>query len=112
VLSAPVTPTLSITVSAGPSGVSTLSYSAGSTIPITANVALGGSAVSNAAVVFTITDPTGRSSSRKVTTSSGVASWNYKVGPKDPKGTYKVTATATYGSSTASSGTPATFVVN
>lgn len=112
VLSAPVTPTLSITVSAGPSGVSTLSYSAGSTIPVTANVALGGSAVSNAAVVFTITDPTGRSSTRKVMTTSGVATWNYKVGPKDPKGTYQVTATATYGSSTVSSSTPAKFVVN
>jgi hypothetical protein len=104
-------PTLAIGVSAGP--LTLAAYTAGSTVPVAAHVTFGSAPASAAAVVFTITDPTGRSSSRKTTTdSNGAANWPYKIGARDPKGTYRVTASATYGSSSAAVLTPATFTVN
>src|SRR5207247_7660579 len=73
-----------------------------STVPITATVLQGTALVSGASVTFTLTRADNSTTSKTVlTTSTGKATWNYKVNPKGPTGLYKVTAQATYGSQTA-----------
>ena len=53
----------------------------------------------------------GVKSTQTATTSwTGQATWNYKFGPKDPKGIYYVIAQAASGSQTATSNT-ATFTL-
>jgi hypothetical protein len=42
--------------------------------------------------------------------STGTATWSYKIGPKDPKGAWSAVAQATFNSQTATSNT-ATFTV-
>ena len=60
---------------------------------------------------FTLTKPNGLTATKTVAaSSSGVAVWNYRLGPKDPKGTYSVNAMATYNSLSSTSNT-ATFSV-
>jgi M6 family metalloprotease-like protein len=90
---------LTVTVS-----VPSSSYTLGSTVPITAAVQSGTSPVSGAAVVFTMTEPNGSTSTKKATTdANGTAVWNYMLNPRDPTGTYSVTAKATYGGQTVTS---------
>ena len=99
-------PPLSVTLA-----ISGSTFSARSTVPITATVLSGNLPTSGATVQFTMTKPNGTKSTYTGTTNAnGQVAWNYKFGPKDPSGTYKVTATATRGSQTAQS-TAATFVV-
>ncbi len=48
-------------------------------------------------MTFTLTKPNGNTTTKTVSAgSNGVASWNYKLGPKDPTGSYSVSAVATY----------------
>jgi M6 family metalloprotease-like protein len=76
------------------------------TVPISATVLLAGNPAVGAAVQFTMTKPNGTTATSTQTTgSSGKAVWNYRVGPRDPKGTYTITATASFsGQSTSASG--------
>ena len=88
-------------------------YLARQTVKMTATVTSGpaGPPASGASVVFSMTKASGATTTKTVTAnSSGVATWNYKLNPKDPKGTYTVRATATHSSLTS---TPAstTFVL-
>ena len=107
-----VAPTVSISVPSGPN--SDGSYPARSTVAITATVTSGGSPVA-ASVVFTMTKPDGKTATKTVTSKSttGKATWSYRLGPKDPKGTYSVRAQATYNGQTGSTdpNNPVTFVV-
>jgi hypothetical protein len=58
-----------------------------------------------------MTDPSGQISTKIVTAdSTGKAVWSYKIGAKDPLGSYSVSASATYNSLTATSN-PASFTV-
>jgi hypothetical protein len=46
-------------------------------------------------------EPNNTTNTKNATTSSnGTASWSYRLGPKDPKGTYLVSAQVTYGGQT------------
>jgi hypothetical protein len=104
----PAPPVLSVVVS-----VPASSYTSGSTIPISSTVKLGASPVSAASVTLTMTNPKGVITTKKATTTTnGVAIWSYKPGPKDPKGTYQVSAKVSYNTQTAASSIPATFTIN
>lgn len=86
-------------------------YAPRSTVSMTATVLTGSSPASGASVLFTMTKPSGAQTTKTaLTDASGKAVWSYKLGPKDPKGTYSVIAMATYGSQTATS-SPASFTV-
>jgi hypothetical protein len=61
-------------------------------------------------VVFTMVSPSGISTKKATTDSSGTAAWSVKLNPKAPRGSYMVSAQATFGSQTATS-TTATFTV-
>lgn len=79
-------------------------YAWRSTVPMTATVTSGGNQASGASVKFTLVKATGSTSTKTLTAgSSGQATWSYKLSPKDPKGTYSVSATATYNSLTGTS---------
>ena len=53
---------------------------------------------------FTLTKPDGTKAVGKVTSgSNGTATWQYKIGTKDPIGTYSIVSSATYQSQTATS---------
>lgn len=81
-------------------------YAARSTVPMTAVVTSGGNAAAGASVKFTLVKANGSTATKTVTAgSNGQATWSYKLSPKDPKGTYSVSATATYNSLTGSSNT-------
>ena len=88
-------------------------YGRGQTVTITATVKSGDSPAAGASVVFKMTKPgTTKTTKKNVTAnSSGVAVWNYTIGRRDPLGNYSVSATATLGSQTAASSTPAFFSV-
>jgi uncharacterized protein YfaS (alpha-2-macroglobulin family) len=78
---------------------------------MTATVLSNGGAASGAPVVFTLTKPDGKKTTKTVAANtSGVATWNYRLGPKDPIGSYQVSAVATYNGMTGTSNT-ATFMV-
>jgi len=86
-------------------------FSKGSTVPITAKVVQGTTGVSGVSVQFTLFYPNGSTATRKVTTdSTGQAVWNYRVGQRDPKGSYQVSAQAKLNGQAASS-TPASFSI-
>jgi uncharacterized protein YfaS (alpha-2-macroglobulin family) len=86
-------------------------FSKGSTVPITAKVVQGTTGVSGVPVQFTLFYPNGSTATRKVTTdSTGQAVWNYRVGQRDPKGSYQVSAQAKLNGQAASS-TPASFSI-
>jgi uncharacterized membrane protein len=92
-------PSLSITLS-----VPTLSFSRSSTVPLTARVTQGAARAPGASVLFTIVRPDSRTVVKTVTTdSTGQATWKYRVGPKDLKGAYTVTAWVTLGSQSSTS---------
>lgn len=90
--------------------VPSLPVSLNSSVAITALVTQGSAGAAGATVVFSLVSPNGTSTKRATADSGGRASWNYKVNPKAPRGSYTVTAQATLGSQTATSA-PATFVV-
>lgn len=98
--------TANVTVIAAPSLMVNVSvpgstFSTRSTIPISSLVSNGGVPVSGASVTFTLTFPNGSSLSQASTTNSnGTATWNYKLGPRSPSGTYAVSAKATLTSGT------------
>jgi hypothetical protein len=98
----PPTVPLSITVNAPP-------YPTRNTENITAAVSQG-AAVPGATVVFTMIAPNGISTKKATTDSTGEASWNFKVNPKAPRGSYMVSAQVTVGSQSVTSST-ATFTV-
>lgn len=94
----------SLTVPAGP-------YAPRSTVKIVATATLGSSPASGASVHFTLVKPGGSTTTKDTTTgSTGQAVWTYRLGPKDPKGTYSVSATVTLGSQTVTTA-PASFTV-
>jgi M6 family metalloprotease-like protein len=103
----PTTPTtpvpLSITVNAPPAPIR-------NTESISAVVTQGTGGASGATVVFTMVSPSGISTKKATTDSSGTAAWSVKLNPKAPRGSYMVSAQATFGSQTATS-TTATFTV-
>jgi M6 family metalloprotease-like protein len=95
----PSTFAISVSIAGGP-------FTKNSTVPITAKVTQNGVAAANATVDFKIAYANGIVATKKMTTDAGgQAVWSYKVGPKDPKGTYYVSAQAKSGSQTASSAT-------
>jgi len=105
-----------VTVTASPAvkvGVSTpsLTYTVRQTVSMAATVLYGVTPAAGASVNFTMTNPSGSTSSKTVTTdSTGRAVWNYKIGTKGPLGVYSVTASASYNSEMGTSNT-ASFTV-
>ncbi len=84
------------------------SYPRGSTVVITAYVANGSSPMAGATVGLKIRKADGKTASANVTTNAaGVAKYDYRMKPRDPVGTYQVTATKSGSTTTAT----ATFVV-
>ncbi|MBI4442829.1 MAG: hypothetical protein HY649_05580 [Acidobacteria bacterium] len=79
---------------------------------MTATVRSGTTLLSGASGQFTMTrQANNKSTTKTVTTgSNGIATWKYKLQPKDPLGIYTVTAVATYGSQSATSA-PVTFTL-
>jgi M6 family metalloprotease-like protein len=91
--------------------VSGSAFSAHQTVTATATAMNGTSPAQGAAVTFTMTKANGSTVTAKATAdASGRASWSYKVGQKDPSGTYSVSTKATYNSETATSA-PVSFTV-
>jgi len=79
-------------------------YAPRSTVPMTAMVISGGNPAAGASVVFTLNKPGGKTATKTVAADSGGrAVWSYRLGPKDPNGTYSVSATVTYNSLTGTS---------
>lgn len=82
--------------------VANSTYSARQTVSMTANVQNSGTPVAGASVTFTMTKSNGSKATSTVRAdSTGKATWGYKLGPKDPRGTYSVLAQASSGSQTA-----------
>jgi len=75
----------------------------------TAIVTAGATMIAGATVTFNMTKPDGSTASGTGTTSNGQVVWSYKIGPKDPSGTYTVRSTAVY--KTQSAVTSTTFNV-
>ncbi|MBI3934167.1 MAG: hypothetical protein HY316_05715, partial [Acidobacteria bacterium] len=86
-------------------------YQPRSTVTMTATVTSGGSPASGASVKFVLTKPNGTTSRTVTANSSGVATWKYKLSPRDPNGDYSVTGQATYNGLTGDPSTAATFTV-
>jgi minor extracellular protease Epr len=116
------TGTANVTVVAAPSvtvtaSVPSPSYTRRSTVPITATVLNGGTPASGASVTFTMTRADGSTVTQSATTGSkGTATWNYKLNPKSPTGTYSVVAQAVLNSTGAAgaqgaTSNPVTFTV-
>jgi M6 family metalloprotease-like protein len=90
---------------------SATSYATRSTVTMTAQVRSGTLPASGASVTFRMVGPDGSLTVKTVATgSNGVATWAYKLSPKDVAGMYSVTVTATSGSMTAAAN-PVTFTV-
>jgi hypothetical protein len=88
------------------------SYKTGSWVTITARVSAGGSPVSGATMNFTVAKPNGQELSSSATSASdGTATYRFRVGRKDPTGTYGVTANANVNNSVFGSATTG-FSVN
>jgi M6 family metalloprotease-like protein len=99
-------PPLTVTVAASPSNISL-----GGTVKITATVQSGTNPAVSASVTFTMTDPKGGKTTKKMTTATnGTAVWSYKSNKRDPAGTYSVTATATYGGQAATTSPGTSFL--
>jgi hypothetical protein len=70
---------------------------------LSATVKTGSTPMASVSVTFAVKNPLGKTTSYNATTNgSGVAKVNVKLKPKDPKGSYAVTATATSGTLTGS----------
>jgi len=91
--------------------VGSSTYAPKSVVSMTAIVLSGANPAASASVVFRLTKADGSVTTKStITDVTGKASWSYRLGPKDPTGTYSLTVTATYGSLTATGG-PVTFTV-
>ena len=92
--------TANVTVMTPPSFMVTASlpgssFAARSIVPITAVVSNGGTPTSGASVTFTLTTPSGNTTTQTATTgSTGSATWNFKTSARSLAGTYSVTAQA------------------
>jgi len=87
-------------------GVSTgrTTYTVRDTVSINVSAWYGTKPAPNAPIRVTITDPSGVTTAKNLTTNStGQATWNYKTSAKSPVGLYAVIATATYNAQTATS---------
>jgi hypothetical protein len=74
----------------------------GGTVAMTATVLANGSPVSGATVVFTMRTAAGKIQTFNATTkATGIATASYKLKPKDPKGTWQLSITASKDGSTA-----------
>ena len=105
-LTAMAAPTMTASLSASAS-----SYSTRQTISMTTHVLSGSTPVAGASVTFTITEANGSKTTKSaVTDSKGNAVCTYKLGPKDPKGSWSAVAQAAYSSQTVISNV-ATFTV-
>src|SRR5262249_36117956 len=72
-----------------------------SIVPITATVLNGGNPSVGSVVTFTLVTASGGSFVQSMTTGTdGTTTWNYKLSPKSPIGTYTVKAQATTGAGT------------
>jgi hypothetical protein len=79
-------------------------YTKGQTVSLTATVLSGSSPAAGASVTFTMTKAGVSTATNTVTAdSTGKAAWNYRIGQKDPKGSYSVVTQVTYNSRTAGS---------
>ena len=89
------------------------SYVERSKVTMTATVTVGGAAAPGASVLFTMTKKENGSTTTKIVAanSSGVATWSYKLNPKNPSGTYTVKARATYNSLTGADSAEVSFTV-
>ncbi|MBB3121695.1 MG2 domain-containing protein [Pseudoduganella violacea] len=82
------------------------SYSAGQTVSMSASVKTGSITVGGAKVTLTINQPNGTVVTQSATTgSNGVASFSYRLGRKNVGGTYRVSATASGGTLSATGAT-------
>jgi hypothetical protein len=82
----PAAPTLTV-------ATDTASYAAGSTVYIRATVLNGAAAASGVSVNLKITSPAGKVTTATVVTgSTGVATYKFRTGRKDPRGNYQVVA--------------------
>jgi len=85
-----IPPSLTVAVSVPATG-----FTLRSTVPIAATVLNSGAPASGASVTFTLTSPNGAATTQAATaSSSGTATWSYKLGPKSVTGTYSVSAQA------------------
>ena len=81
-------------------------YSSRQTVPVTATVWDGSATGSGAGVTFKIVRPDASETTKTLASdSTGKATWGYRISPKDPTGTYTVTARAILGSKSATSNT-------
>ena len=102
----PPPPPISMTLSLSSATVRTKS-----TITATVQVLSGTTPVAGAAVTFRMTRSNGSVLTQNATTNaSGYATWSHKIAANEPRGTYSVTAQASWSGQTASAG-PATFTV-
>jgi len=86
-------PSLSVSLS-----VPSSTFSRKSSVPITATVLTGGNPVASASVTFTLVTAGGSKFVQSTTTGTGgTSTWNYRLSPKSPTGTYTVTAQVTSG---------------
>ena len=89
------TPTPTPTPAPAPTLSMTLATTGGRDYSVTANLKLGGVALPGVRVTFVVTSPQGtRWTYSATTTSVGTALIQAKLSPSNPRGTYKVTATA------------------
>ena len=94
-------PSLSVTAY-----VPSSSYTRKNTVPITATVLSGGTPASGASITFTLTTASGKTVTQSATAASrGTVTWNYKLGPNAPTGTYSVSAQASVSSTTGAAAT-------
>lgn len=80
-------------------------------VAFSAQVLSGGKPAAGAVVKFEIRKPGGSTATSRgiKADSNGIATWSYRFQNKDPKGTYTVTATASYNGQTASATTSVTL---
>ncbi|MGQ9918767.1 MAG: NEW3 domain-containing protein, partial [Bryobacteraceae bacterium] len=90
---------------------SAATLTARSTVQFSALVLSGDQPAKGASVVFTMRRPDGSTTaSRSIKTdAAGIASWSYRFQNKDPRGSYTVTATATYNGQSARAATTVTL---
>jgi hypothetical protein len=87
------------------------SYARNQTVTITAVVSANGSAVANAGVTVTITKPGGaKVAGSSVSGANGSVVFAYRIGRRDPVGTYQISASANLNNAITGSG-PASFRV-
>jgi M6 family metalloprotease-like protein len=93
----PPPPPLTISVS-----IPKTTYALRETVAVKAKLLSGSAPVSGVTVSYRVVEADGSITNGSAkTNASGEATWNYRTGPRDPRGAYSVTATATSGGQTA-----------